>query len=262
MTYSWNQTFEGFPAGSSQGHTMGLALRRLKGAFYERFIVEHTITESATPTVLHLVGECGIVLIVEEDDTPLSEYIDGGIQYKAPAFYRDTGSALSAILSNDHGAYVGLGDDDHPQYVKLAGGTYTGGLNIDKVTGLSTTGTDFTSTDPNRILSEGGHSAVDGDSLSYHETQLSDTDIDALTDATAFYLNAGKIEYSDISDTGAPDIETEEDKLSPPTLSGISGAGNYVCTSRGAGATYGVFWEREDTIAGTLNSRQWTGLGG
>lgn len=37
-------------------------------------------------------------------------------------------SAVGPVGESDHGALSGLGDDDHPQYLKLTGGTLTGNL--------------------------------------------------------------------------------------------------------------------------------------
>ncbi len=203
MTYSWNQTFEGFPAGSSQGHTMGLALRRLKGAFYERFIVEHTITESATPTVVHPVGECGIVFIVGEDDTPLSEYIDGGLQYKAPAFYRDTGSALADFLPVSHADFTDLTTDaEHPQYVPVGGGDISGdGLiwTVDNLTGLEQAGEQYNprsgSVDTRAVQGTKAHEDAAADTYAKHKAGS----VTLATEKTAgaFYIGTGVFAHTD-----------------------------------------------------------------
>lgn len=202
MTYNWNTAFEGFPAGSKQGLTMGEALRRLKAAFYERMIVEHTISEGAAPTVVHPVGECGIVLIVDEEDTPLSEYIDGGLQYKAPAFYRDDGSALTDFLPDTHTEFIGLiTDAEHPQYVPHAGGDFSAdGLiwTLDNLTGLEQAGEQYNprsgSVDQTAVQGTLAHTSVAADGYPKH----SEGCIVAGTSKVAgsFYLGYGKYQHT------------------------------------------------------------------
>lgn len=203
MTYLWNQTFEGFPAGSSQGHTMGEALRRLKAAFYERFIVEHTITESATPTSVHPVGECGVVLLVEEDDTPLSEYIDGALQYKAPAFYRDTGSALTQFLPLSHADFTDLETDaEHPQYVPVGGGDFSASpliWTVDNLTGLEQAGEQYNArsgdVDATAVQGTKAHEDAAADTYAKHKADC----VTLATSKTAgsFYIGTGVFAHTD-----------------------------------------------------------------
>lgn len=207
MTYDWNRAFEGFPAGSKQGLTMGEALRNLKAAFYERFIVQHTISEGATPTSLHDVGECGIVYVYGSGDTPISKYVEGALQYKDPAFYYDTGSALTKILSNEHTDYVGLTTDaDHPQYVPLAGGMFSGDgltLEMDQVTGLPLTGDEY---DPfhaseyeDAVLGKAAHLA---DSGTYGRARHYFVITTATSKTTgALYFGYGKYDHTDQDET-------------------------------------------------------------
>lgn len=200
MTYNWNQAFESYPPGSYRGSTMGEGLRRNKAAFYERFIVEHEITEGATPTAVHRLGECGVVQMVPAEDTPLSNYVEGALQYHPPGIYWDDGSALQHAIPLDHGEYDGLSDDDHPQYLKVSGGSVSGDLHVDAVTNSSTTATSYISSYPNRLLNKGAHEGVDASSLSYHDNYLY-TSLSRFTNKSQFLLNTGEFGTNVETDT-------------------------------------------------------------
>jgi len=245
MTYNWNTPFEGFPAGSKQGLTMGEALRQVKGAFYERFIVEHTITESATPTSVHDLGQCGIVLIVDDEDTPTSLFVDGGMQFQSPALYRDSGSALLKALSDEHGDYTDLTEDaDHPQYVPLAGGDFSGdGLEwtVDNLTGLEVAGEEYNprsgSVEVTYVQSKKAHVDAAADTYAKHKD-------DCVTMATAktagaFYLGYGKYSNTAHADLSDADGILELSGLDYITIP-VTDVGFYRVFPLEHGSTYGL----------------------
>lgn len=193
MLYVWNQQFESYPPGSYRGNTMGKALRRMKAAFYERFIVEHEISEGESPTVIHKLGECGIVQIVEDDETPSSNYVSGSLQYQNGILYYDDGSELHEDnFELEHDLLNGLDDDDHPQYIKVSGDTATGSLRVDGVSGLPTDPTNYTAATPDRVLSIGAHKALDGNDINNHHSDdiYTTSIIDSLTSTETFRLSS------------------------------------------------------------------------
>lgn len=202
MTYNWNTTFEGFPAGSKQGLTMGEALRNLKGAFYERYIVDHTISEGATPTSIHNLGACAIVHI--EEDTPTSLFIDGALQYKSPAFYRDTGSALVGFLPESHSDFTDLTTDaEHPQYVPIGGGDISGdGLDwtVDNLTGLEAAGEQYNpragTVDLTAVQGKKAHVDAAADTYAKHKADCK-TQIYVGDTSGAFYIGYGTFNHDD-----------------------------------------------------------------
>lgn len=229
MIFEWNQAFESYPPGSFRGNTMGEALRRLKQAFYERFIVEHSITEGVSPTVLHRVGECSVLQILANEDTAVSNYLAGGIVYKRPALFWDDGSNLISVIPVDHGTFVGLADDDHPQYVHVSGETLTTLLAVDAVTALPTSGDQFTSAYPDRVLSINGHLATDVDGLSYHDDGvIGEAELAGVT----LTLNGGKwniLSYSQAKnsgDTGNLISGGAEAATTVPRVSSVSSSGS------------------------------------
>lgn len=243
MIYVWNTSFEGFPAGSKQGNTMGEALRRLKAAFYERYIIDHTISEGAAPTSIHNLGQCTIVHI--EEDTPASLYIDGGLQYKSPAFYRDDGSALTDFLPDTHTEFTDLTTDvEHPQYVPVAGGDVSAnGLTwtLDNLTGLETAGEQYNarSGSVDQAAVQGGlaHTSAAADTYAKHKASC----VVVATSKTvgSFYIGYGKYQntaHSDLSDAGGVLDLTSLGHITIPTTN----VGTYTVHPHDGAGVYGL----------------------
>ena len=137
MTYTWSTGFEGFPGGSAFGSVSGLAIRNIMLAFKERFSPEHTWDAGAAPECYHKAGYCSIVEI--QEDTPTSLLVTSAIQFYG-GLYRDTGSAMEAMTTSSHIGLLGIADDDHTQYLAIAGGTFIGtfNLNNNEINGMKT----------------------------------------------------------------------------------------------------------------------------
>lgn len=261
MIYRWNQSFEAYPPGSYRGNTMGEALRRMKAAFYERFIVEHEITEGSNPTVLHRLGECSVIKILDSDDTPSSEYVEGGLQYKQPGLYWDSGSELYPAVIADHGNYTGLDDDDHPQYVKVSGGSLDVNAIVGSVTGLSTRPEDYSSAYPSRVLSVSGHLGTDDDGLSYHEFEYTRADIVNASDHSLLRLSGSKWNKESlyIGDADGLCHVLVKGVVSMPMVSNVSGTGRTYFFGRPVYASssywnsYMLYHAENDPFSGDLN---------
>jgi hypothetical protein len=180
--------------------------------------------------VIHTRGECTIIQIVDDEDSPLSNYVEGALQYQDGTVYWDTGSALEVANSLDHGELAGLSDNDHPQYILIAGDTAEGSVAIASVEGLSTDGVDYTATYPLRVMSLGGHTDTDVDGLSYHSGNIyTRAVVNALTSKESFALNNGGWNYT--ADTVTVPSGDYSDELpssyivSCPYLTGVTGTG-------------------------------------
>jgi len=142
MTYTWNSNFDAFPSGSDFGSVSGRVIRETKAAFYERFIVEHDLTEGASPTATHLPGKTSIVGFGDAQDelfrtqTPQTLFW----QYEDEYLYAyDEDSNPFTVATFKHSGLVGRSDDDHTQYAQDISDV-TGALTIDTVEDLDNTG--------------------------------------------------------------------------------------------------------------------------
>lgn len=156
MVYSWNSTFNNSPAGSAFGSVIARVLRETKAAFYERFTVEHTIAEGASPQVEHTAGGCSVVgfktedeellhvktgtLIYEYENSKLYGYVVGGSPYTAGSF--------------DHADYDNLDADDHTQYAQSLEDV-TGALTVSAITNIDESAAD------NSLLVDSLHTGAD-----------------------------------------------------------------------------------------------------
>ena len=194
MTYDWNQSFESYPPGSYRGNTMGDGLRRTKGAFYERYIVEHDIAESASPTVLHRLGRCSIVRRFGSGDPVVSSYVEGALGSRGQTLYWDSGSAMAMAYVLVHGTLTGLLQDDHPQYVKVAGDSVNSPTVVHLLQNLSDDPDDFTVADPLRVMSIGAHLATPGGYSSHPNLIIEAHHIDSWGTHAGVCLNNGNYE--------------------------------------------------------------------
>lgn len=261
MTYTWNQAFESFPPGSYRGNTMGEGVRRIKAAFYERFIVNHIITESATPTVLHKLGMCSILAHIPNDETPLSNYVEGALQFTTPGLKYDNGSALEDVVPKDHGIYTLLDADDHPQYIKIAGDTLNVNISVERIVNLSTDVTDYDSSSDN-VMSADGHKNPSASGISTHGVAIfSESRVDAMTNKDGLKLASGKWQFNDYSYSfdGSTEytyrIHIVEDIMTVPFLSSVSGAGYFeIKNSTESSARVNNFrMSRENDISATIS---------
>jgi hypothetical protein len=118
----WNSDFLNDPESGDFGAVSCDAILTLKVLFKQMFLIEHTWDPTVTPVMKHRVGECSIVSILS--GIPISTGILGAIQFDSTSkrLYWDSSSVMIGPVNGiDHSGLIGLGDDDHTQYLLLAG---------------------------------------------------------------------------------------------------------------------------------------------
>jgi hypothetical protein len=106
----WSTGFEQVPGGGNFGSISAIAMRDIKTKSKMRYEAEHTFDETDNPNAVHIAGKATIVKMAGE--TPTTFLKVGGLQYdhEAQVLYRDTGAAMEAASTRDHGALSNLTD--------------------------------------------------------------------------------------------------------------------------------------------------------
>lgn len=218
MTYVWSSSFEGFPGPSNFGNTMGRALRRVKGAFEERFEVEHVLDYSSNAHCVHRSGECTVVLL----DSNSAQFVDGGLQYEDSKLYKeDAQGNLEPITTGDHQTLIGTDDNDHPQYWKIDGTDKVDfDLEVDEITNLPTT---YSSSLPDgQVLSRGQHIGSGSPDGNKHPETVFDTSEFIPTPGYDVFKHT---EITDNLNYSGTEVEVRlDDYCSLPSIAGASGA--------------------------------------
>lgn len=119
---AWNEEFKNYPQTGMYASVSAQAINEFLLLFKEMFSVQHEWSDLTAPTLIHRIGECGIVEMVPDDETPISHSVEGGLQYQVTddELFRDNGATLDGpINSRSHGSLIGLLDDDHTQYITV-----------------------------------------------------------------------------------------------------------------------------------------------
>lgn len=115
------------PLGSEQRNLADDYMRAIKVAFQERLAVEHSCADDANDgrhllsTKFNLTGTYAAIPAVSATYPGRLYWSTNASTTNSPAVYYDTGTAWTKIATSDHGCLAGLTDDDHTQYVLVAG---------------------------------------------------------------------------------------------------------------------------------------------
>ena len=127
----WTTGFEQVPGGGNFGSISAIAMRDIKTKSKVRYEAEHTFDETDNPNAVHVAGKATIVKMAGE--TPTTFLKVGGLQYdyEAQVLYRDTGAAMEAASTRDHGALTNLADATcHDHYLLKDGSNDILGVSI------------------------------------------------------------------------------------------------------------------------------------
>ena len=169
MIYNWTSQFEAYPAAMDFGSVTDLALRRIKGAFGERFSEGHYLDELVGAECYHLLGKSTVIEVV--DEAPSTNLVEGAVQQYGGLYY-DNGITMDGATPGDHSDLINADAIDHPQYIKrndIAGFVeITGPINFSGVNELSGMQETYTAPDTKEAVSRGQHIGADGGGGSKH----------------------------------------------------------------------------------------------
>lgn len=118
----WNSDFLNDPKSGDYGSVSCYAINQLLLLFKQMLSIEHTWDNAVSPVLIHRVGECSVLNILE--DIPISNGFKGAMQFNKTdkTLYWDSSAVMvGPINSLDHSTLLEKGDDDHTQYLLLAG---------------------------------------------------------------------------------------------------------------------------------------------